>query len=1186
MNNRAVATTGDASRVLVVGTSSWAADATSALADVFPGPSILLASTTAEALERLENADIDCLVCDLRLEASDADASFDPLLEAVRTVDPRTPIVALVDPDTAGRALESGATDVVTPGEPDAVVVTRVQNAIERARLRERVEGRDGSERSPEPHAGDENRSPASQVADERYRSILDHSSTSVLVLDGDGSVRYASPAVESAFGHTPEELERTDPLTLVHPDDRETALEDFAALATAPLGSTRESTYRLKRTDGSWRVSDVTFTNRLTDPTVEGVVVTVTDAAPRSLPDPIEGLSAPFFALGPDWELTDANAAARRLFVGSRVGRADGSKGKGKGVGESEGDEDREWDPDGDVRGTVVWTLLPDSVRETFYERLHEAVRTGSVVEFDVEYPHLETGFTVDVHPHETSASGTEIADTDAPDADEPDTDALDSADTTDTPHAHAGVSVYAREIDPDPAATRTQRDRGRSFEAVVDSLSDGVFVLAADGRTIDLANAALSEFAGSEPLVGRDLEAVVDPAIADRIRERADSPVVRRSDPIETTLERHGDPCPVGISVAPMARAGDDRVVCVVRDETDRRRSLAAMSSLRETAAGLTRATTRTEVCQTVVDAALEGADATVGCVYLADDDAFRPAAFATPDRLAGDLPVIDRTETLLEELLERDGPAVRSSQDFEGLLSRLGVRGDHVMIVPLDGSGILILTAASPFSDHAVAFADSLAAVGAVALARVDSESTVRERDRELERTTAALESLTELTDRRQQIERALVEAETRAEIETRVCDELAEIDWLAFAWIGDASTATDLVSSLARAGDDDGYLDSVRVELGAETGGGTVEPTGRTVATREPTHVERIVSSVQGRVREREWERGRERKQGRKRPPERDHGPNRDHPPEPASSAGSDSKPEWRHEALERGFQSVLSVPLVYDDYVYGALSLYATRPSAFDEPARSIFAELGETVAYAINAVETKQALLTDSVTQLEFAMRDSGDLLSSIARRLEARLTLETVVPRSAAGDRSTVFVTVSDSTPEAVRNAAAECDAVESTQLITERDGELLFEIVAADSTLATTLADHGAVLRSIDADDDRTRFVAELPRGTDVRSFVDMLEQKYPGTELLARRERDRGARTREDFQSALEERLTDRQLRALETAYYSGFFEWPRERTGEEVAHSLGVSQPTFNRHFRTAERKLFTLLFDDV
>ena len=64
-----------------------------------------------------------------------------------------------------------------------------------------------------------------------------------------------------------------------------------------------------------------------------------------------------------------------------------------------------------------------------------------------------------------------------------------------------------------------------------------------------------------------------------------------------------------------------------------------------------------------------------------------------------------------------------------------------------------------------------------------------------------------------------------------------------------------------------------------------------------------------------------------------------------------------------------------------------------------------------------------------------------------------------------------------------------------------------------------------------------------------------------------------------------ASLAKTLTDRQLEVLETAYRNGYFEWPRTRTGEEVATLLGITQPTFTNHLRVGERKLFSMLFDD-
>jgi predicted DNA binding protein len=55
-----------------------------------------------------------------------------------------------------------------------------------------------------------------------------------------------------------------------------------------------------------------------------------------------------------------------------------------------------------------------------------------------------------------------------------------------------------------------------------------------------------------------------------------------------------------------------------------------------------------------------------------------------------------------------------------------------------------------------------------------------------------------------------------------------------------------------------------------------------------------------------------------------------------------------------------------------------------------------------------------------------------------------------------------------------------------------------------------------------------------------------------------------------------------LTERQRSALEAAYHAGFFDWPRDVSGGEMAESLGVSSPTFHQHLRKAEQKILDAL----
>ena len=104
----------------------------------------------------------------------------------------------------------------------------------------------------------------------------------------------------------------------------------------------------------------------------------------------------------------------------------------------------------------------------------------------------------------------------------------------------------------------------------------------------------------------------------------------------------------------------------------------------------------------------------------------------------------------------------------------------------------------------------------------------------------------------------------------------------------------------------------------------------------------------------------------------------------------------------------------------------------------------------------------------------------------------------------------------------------------------------------------------------------------IIHLAPTTDVRQITTAVEEAYPKAELLRHRQI-----TRRDDQHPLQRRLvadlTDRQRAALEAAYYAGFFEWPRDTSGEEMADSLGIAPPTFHQHLRKAEHKVFDAVF---
>jgi HTH-type transcriptional regulator, bacterioopsin transcriptional activator and related proteins len=154
----------------------------------------------------------------------------------------------------------------------------------------------------------------------------------------------------------------------------------------------------------------------------------------------------------------------------------------------------------------------------------------------------------------------------------------------------------------------------------------------------------------------------------------------------------------------------------------------------------------------------------------------------------------------------------------------------------------------------------------------------------------------------------------------------------------------------------------------------------------------------------------------------------------------------------------------------------------------------------------------------------------------------------------------------------------------VERGRPVTERDDEVLFEITVTEPLIPSVFGERGAVPESIIATEDGIRAVVTVPPTTEVRELVETLRARYSGLELAARRDRERPVQTVQTCRAAFEEGLTDRQRQVLKTAYLSGFFDTPRGTTGQEVAKSLDITQPTFINHLRIAQRKLFDRLYE--
>ncbi|SDR26130.1 bacterio-opsin activator domain-containing protein [Natronobacterium texcoconense] len=452
---------------------------------------------------------------------------------------------------------------------------------------------------------------------------------------------------------------------------------------------------------------------------------------------------------------------------------------------------------------------------------------------------------------------------------------------------------------------------------------------------------------------------------------------------------------------------------------------------------------------------------------------------------------------------------------------------------LIVPLGIHGALVAGTddADGFDETMTELLHVLSANTEAALDRAEREELLRERDRMLTRQNEELSRLNHTNGIVRDINHGIAQASTRSEIETTVCERLADTDRYQFAWIANTDEPPKPTTWI---GVDATYVDLIR-------GDGNCAPEIGLVRDALESEQVQVVEDV----------------------------------------LEADDWNQRRKEALTHGYQTVLAVPLADDERRYGSLVVHVDGVDSIGDGERDVFAELGETIGYAIRAVERTRAMLVDGRLELELECRDDRLLLNRLSDRIDGRATLEGMIDR---GDEEVVsFVTVPDTvSPTALEQESA---AVERVTVVSESDDEQLLEATTDSRPVLEVLHSYDVRLRTAAAEGGVTTIVLAVPQGIDTRELVEAIKAEYPETSLQARRETTATPSAR-NLDTYLEQRLTDRQFEALQAAHYGGFFAWPRETTAEELAEVLSVSPPTYHYHLRAAERKLVSLAFDEL
>lgn len=160
-------------------------------------------------------------------------------------------------------------------------------------------------------------------------------------------------------------------------------------------------------------------------------------------------------------------------------------------------------------------------------------------------------------------------------------------------------------------------------------------------------------------------------------------------------------------------------------------------------------------------------------------------------------------------------------------------------------------------------------------------------------------------------------ALVHAKEETQLLHKICQAVVKLGGYRFVWVGYAEhDAASTVRPVAHAGHEEGYLQTLNLTWADDPALGQ-SPMGRAIRL------------------------------GRR-----------------AVSQDIRNDPRfapWRDEALKRGYGSVLSVPLMEGDAAFGAVSILAAEPHAFDKEEYKLLGELANDMAYGIVALRTRAA---------------------------------------------------------------------------------------------------------------------------------------------------------------------------------------------------------------------------------
>ena len=300
------------------------------------------------------------------------------------------------------------------------------------------------------------------------YQKLIENAPDGIVLITLDGKFKFASSSARKMFGFTDEEVYTQNPNELTHPDDLPNVLAALNNLIADP-SKVQSLQYRFKHKNGSWIWIESTFTNLLSEPSIEAIIINFRNVSEKKYAldalEEREELYRKLIETSPD-SITVCDLAGNITFASNKALELFGHLSQAEVVG----------------RNILEWISPAD------YARALQHVKTiitkgGHVHEEFVLIRKDNTNFWAEI-------SGAAIQ---APDK------------------TIKGLIIITRDISERKLVEKALRESESSYRGLFNSVSEAIYVLNEEGIFIDVNDGALKMYGYSkEELVGKTPEFV----------------------------------------------------------------------------------------------------------------------------------------------------------------------------------------------------------------------------------------------------------------------------------------------------------------------------------------------------------------------------------------------------------------------------------------------------------------------------------------------------------------------------------------------------------------------------------------------------------------------------------------------------------------------------------------------------